>query len=112
MVLLRSICTFLLIAKIFQLGESKLQAAANHVIATKQAGSENECGLYCVRDGSCVSANYKTSGIGKGRCELNNKIIQGTSDADFKTNPEFTHLYMVKKVRKLQAFYHFLSCCC
>jgi hypothetical protein len=59
MVLLRSICTFLLIAKIFQLGESKLQAAANHVIATKQAGSENECGLYCVRDGSCVSANYK-----------------------------------------------------
>ncbi|XP_028396174.1 uncharacterized protein LOC114520149 [Dendronephthya gigantea] len=68
---------------------------ANHVIDTKLAGSEHECGLYCVRDGSCTSANYKTSGTGKGRCELNDKTLQETSENDKKTNPEFNHLYLV-----------------
>ena len=73
---------------------------ANHVFDTKQAGSEFECGLYCVREESCASVNYKTSGIGKGRCELNNKTYQDTSDGDEETNPEFIHL-IVEKVRKI-----------
>ena len=55
---------------------------ANHVIETKQAYSEFECGLHCVADGSCASVNYKTSGIGKGRCELNNNTLQGASDKE------------------------------
>ena len=65
----------------------------NHVIETKQAESELECGLYCVADGSCASVNYKTSGIGKGRCELNSK----TSDKETR-NSEFIHLVVVKEV--------------
>ena len=81
---------------------------ANHVIETKQAQSERECGMYCVRDGSCESVNYKTSGIGKGLCELNSKTLQEASEYDQETNPEFNHLHVIKKVRKLNII---LYCC-
>ena len=73
---------------------------ANHVFDTKQAGNERECGLYCVREESCTSVNYKTSGIGKGRCELNNKVFEEASKGDEETNPEFNYLVIVGKVRK------------
>ena len=76
---------------------------ANHVIATKQVATELECGLHCVRHGSCLSVNYKIFGIGKGRCELNNEILRETSDADKKLNPEFNHLYITEKVRNVQS---------
>ena len=69
-------------------------------IETKQADSELECGLYCVADGSCASVNYKTSGISKGRCELNNETLQETSD-EGTHNPEFTHLGKIAKVCKI-----------
>ena len=70
---------------------------SNHVIKIKQADSELECGIYCVADGSCASVNYKISGIGKGRCELNNRTLQEASDKE-TYNPEFTHLAVVKRV--------------
>ncbi|XP_028393220.1 neurexin-4-like [Dendronephthya gigantea] len=55
--------------------------------------------MHCVAHGSCVSVNYKTSGIGKGRCELNNKTLQDASDNDGSTShPEFKHLYIIKKI--------------
>ena len=73
---------------------------ANHVIKIKQAYSEFECGLHCVADRSCVSVNYKTSGIGKGRCELNNNTLQGASDKETQ-NREYTHLAVVKRVSKI-----------
>ena len=73
---------------------------ANHVIETKQAGSELECGLHCVRDGSCASVNYKTSGDGKGRCELNDKTLQEIPDEGTR-DPEFTHLAAVNEVSKI-----------
>lgn len=76
---------------------------ANHVIDTKQAGDERECGMYCVGEESCASVNYKFSGIGKGRCELNYKTHEETSD-DKQRNPEFNHLVIVEKVRKLFLF--------
>ena len=109
MAILQRICALLLILKISQPGKCSIQAVfhrskgkylANHVIATKQAKSESECGIYCIRDGLCLSANYKTSGVGKGRCELNNKIVQETSEADKETNPDFNYLYVIKEVRK------------
>ncbi len=75
---------------------------ANHVIATKQAESENECGMYCVRDCLCSSVNYKTSGIGKDRCELNKKKLQETSDVDGSVyDPEFNHIVIIKPVSKI-----------
>ena len=119
MKVLLSICALFLISKILQLGECSMQAAfhrskgkylANHVIATKQATSESECGIYCIRDGSCLSANYKTSGVGKGRCELNNKIIQDISEADQETKPEYNYLYVIKEVGYLQLALFSLSC--
>jgi hypothetical protein len=76
---------------------------ANHVIETKQAESELQCSMHCVGVGSCVSINYKTSGIGKGLCELNNKTLQEISDTDENMqNHEFNHLYIMKKVRTLR----------
>ena len=107
MTALLSICAILLTLKTLQPVESSMQAVfrreeqkylANHVITTKQAATELECGMHCVADGSCLSVNYKISGAGKGRCELNNKTLQETSEADQETNPEFNHLYVVKKV--------------
>ena len=109
MMILLSICALVFVSKIPQQGLCAEQAfflrykqkyLANHVIETKQADSELECGIHCVAFGSCVSVNYKTSGIGKGRCELNNKTLQETSDE--KThNPESTHLAVVKRVSRI-----------
>ncbi len=104
----------LLIPQILQPGECSKQVVfrrnkqkylANHVIATKQAGSENECVMYCVRDGLCSSVNYKTSGIGKGRCELNKKILQETLDVDGSVHdPEFNYLVIFKPVSKIMNY--------
>ena len=45
--------------------------------------------------GLCVSVNYKTSGIGKGRCGLNSNTLQDTSDDDGSlSNPKLKHLYI------------------
>ncbi len=109
---LLNVWTLLLISKVLQPGDCSTKQAmfhknkqkylANHVIATKQAGSESECGMYCVRDGSCSSVNYKTSGIGKGRCELNKKTLQETSQVDESVHdPEFNHLVVIKPVSRI-----------
>ena len=48
---------------------------AGHVIETKQAQSEMECGLHCIEsEKSCTSVNFKTSGIGK--ADVNSTIRQ------------------------------------
>jgi hypothetical protein len=108
-VLLTSICVLIfMISKIPQ-GECSIKQAvflinkqrylAYHVIETKQAESELQCGMHCVRVRSCVSVNYKISGIGKGLCELNNKTLLEISDADGNMhNSEFNHLDIIKKV--------------
>ena len=54
--------------------------------------------MYCVRHGSCASVNYKVSGLGRGMCELNDKAIPEASGTDEESNPEFVHLYIIKKV--------------
>ena len=103
MMIFLSICAVIFILKLPQQSvctdfflRNEQKYLANHVIETKQADSELECGLYCVADGSCASVNYKTLGIGKGRCELNSK----TSDEEIR-NPEFTHLVVVKEVSEI-----------
>ena len=71
----------------------------NHVYERKQTNNEFACSLSCVRDESCKSVNYKTSGIGKGLCELNKKSTQERSKAEKKIrDPEFIHLAMIKQV--------------
>ena len=73
---------------------------ARHVVETKRADSMFECGMHCLDVESCVSVNYKTSGIGKGLCELNDITLQEVSDSDGSIyHPEFTHLYIIEKVR-------------
>ena len=72
----------------------KLQYLANIIIATKQVHNESDCSMHCVADGPCVSVNFKTFGIGKGRYELNDMTLKQISDAGGDTqNPEFNHLY-------------------
>ena len=44
--------------------------------------------------------NYKTSGDGKGRCELNDKTLQEILDEGTR-DPEFTHLAVVNEVSKI-----------
>ena len=66
----------------------------------KSGRQRDRCSIQCIADGSCVSVNFKTSGIGKGRCELNDKTMEEISDGDGNTqNPEFDHLYITFKVR-------------
>ncbi len=111
------LCLFVIsfISKITQPGECSVKQAlfgrneqkylANHVLETRQAKTELECGMHCLGHGSCASVNYKTFGNGKDICELNSKTLQETSDADGNMqNPEFTHLYIMETVRKIRAF--------
>ena len=81
---------------------NKSKYLANHVIETRQAKTELECGIHCLGHESCVSVNYKTSGIGKGLCELNDKALEDITDHDkIMNNHDFSHLYIIKKVRKI-----------
>ena len=105
---LLTICALIFISKITQVMcteqayflRKEQKYLANHVIETKQADSDLECGLHCVADGSCASVNYKTSGDGKGRCELNDKTLQEIPDEETQ-DPEFTHLAVDKRVSKI-----------
>ena len=82
---------------IFKKSEQKY--LADHVIEKKQANGEVECGLHCIADKSCTSVNYKTSGIGKGRCELNNRTAEETSDIHDKIHhPEFNYIAVIERV--------------
>ena len=79
----------------------KQKYLANHVSEARQAEDELTCALYCIGQDSCASVNYKISGARKGLCELNNETPQTTSSNDEQTIPEFIHLYIFKKVRKI-----------
>ena len=68
---------------------------ANHIIETKQADSEFECGTHCVANKACMSVNYKTSGVGIGRCEINDKTVGEVPDEE-RHDPEFIHLAVFK----------------
>ena len=76
----------------------------NHVIETRHANTEMECSLYCLKNASCASVNYKISGIEKGLCELNNKTFEQISDyaGTMKDDPEFNHIYIIRKVQRLK----------
>ncbi|XP_028403166.1 neurexin-4-like [Dendronephthya gigantea] len=78
--------------------KNKQKYLANHVIETKQAEFEFECGLLCARHESCASINYKTSGADKGRCELNYKTAKARTDDEEETNYEFNHLVIIKPI--------------
>ena len=61
--------------------------------------SEKKCAYRCAVNKSCTSINYKTSGSGKGRCELNNKTVDEPDDVDEKIDhPEFNHLAVIERV--------------
>ena len=77
--------------------KSEQKYLANHVMETKQADSELKCGYYCAKNKSCTSINYQTSGNDTGRCELNNKTIEETSD-DKIHEPKFNHLAVIERV--------------
>ena len=81
----------------FRINRSKY--LANYVIETRQAKTELECGIHCIRRESCVSVNYKTSGIGKGLCDLNNKALQNADHHEIMNNADFSHFYIIKMVR-------------
>ena len=109
MAVVLSICALIFVSQLTQPGKCSTEQAifrrkeqtyfANHVVNTKQTESELECGMHCITNGLCASVNYKMSGIGKGLCELNNETLQEASDADGSThNPEYNHLYIIKKV--------------
>ena len=111
MAVVLSVFAFIFVSRILQLGECLVAQAffrkidgkylANHVIETKYTETELECSMHCLRLESCASVNYKTSGIGKGRCELNSKTLENAPHDDgSKSSPEFNHLYVIEKVRR------------
>ncbi|XP_028396056.1 uncharacterized protein LOC114520053 [Dendronephthya gigantea] len=63
----------------------------NHIFRTEKAESEFECVLHCFKETGCASVNYKTSGIDKGLCELNNMTMNDSLD-EAVYNLEYTHL--------------------
>ena len=75
----------------------------NHVIERRHANTELECVLYCLRNASCTSINYKISSSSKGLCELNNRSLRQTLDVaeTMVHNPEFNYLHISEKVRQL-----------
>ena len=80
---------------------NKQKYLANHIIETKQADSELKCGIHCLADKSCTSVNYKTSGIGKGRCELNDKTVEKTCNVNDKIHDaEFKNLVVIRRVSR------------
>ena len=80
---------------------NKQKYLANHIIETKQADSELKCGIHCLGDKSCTSVNYKTSGIGKGRCELNDKTVEKTCNVNDKIHDaEFNNLVVIRRVSR------------
>ena len=79
--------------------KSVQKCLASHVMETTQVDSEKKCAFRCAANKSCASINYKTSGLDKGRCELNNKTVDETDDADEKIDrPEFNHLAVIARV--------------
>ena len=76
---------------------NKQKYLPNYVIETKQAERQSECGMHCVAKESCASVNYKTSGVGKGLCELNSKPSR-PEISERLHKPEFNHLYFIGKV--------------
>ena len=107
MMIFISICTSIFIFQIEQgfctkqalLLRNEGKYLANHIIETKQADSEFECGTNCVANKACMSVNYKTSGVGIGRCEINDKTVREVPDEE-RRDPEFIHLAVFKRVSK------------
>ena len=117
MMIFMSICTLIFIFQIEQgfctkqalLLRNKGKYLANHIIETKQADSEFKCGTHCVANKACMSVNYKTSAVGIGRCELNDKTGREVPDEE-RHEPEFIHLAAFKRVSKTtnDQLYHYI----
>ena len=114
-----NICTFVFVWKAFQQGECSIRKAllrvekgkylSNHAMETRSARSGFECGTRCFENESCASVNYKTSGVNKGLCELNLKTRQETYGLNglMLSDPEFEHIYIIKRVRKISNYIAF-----
>ena len=67
-------------------------------IGKKNANSEAECAMYCLRNERCVSVNYKTTGKDFGLCELNNgTLAEGYSNSGDREG--FNYLQIIKRVK-------------
>ena len=107
MMIFVSICTLIFIFQIEQgfctkqalLLRNEAKYLANHIIETKQADSEFECGTHCVANKACMSVNYKTSAVGIGRCEINDKTVREVPDEE-RHDLEFIYLAVFKRVSK------------
>ena len=107
MAVLFSLYVIILVSKLLQQSECSTQAIyhkrkgkylANYVIRTTKAKSEQECATHCFKESQCASVNFKTSGDGKGLCELNSKTLDEESN-EATHDLEFNHLDIVKRVR-------------
>ena len=67
---------------------------ADNVIRTDKTSNEFECGAICSKESTCVSINYKKSGSDKGKCELNNKLMED-SEANRRMDREYDYLELV-----------------
>ena len=71
------------------------------VIATVYASSEHECGIFCSKNPSCKSVNYKKCGTGLGKCELNNRTADESDKTkmEYLLNNEYVYLEIIQTVR-------------
>ena len=67
-------------------------------IKAVHANNDHECGVFCCKETSCVSVNFKHSGQDKGRCELNSKTVDESSQKSCFAHQEYNYLEIVKQV--------------
>ena len=70
---------------------------AKSVIKAKQGVTKAECGINCSRESSCVSVNYKKSGIDQGKCELNDKLLEDCEENE-KSDSEWDYFEIIQRV--------------
>ena len=68
---------------------------ANRVAQIKDAASEINCCIYCMKDDSCLSVNYQTSGRNRGLCQLNAEKLKDFPQ-DRIRNPDFCYFEKIK----------------
>ena len=68
-----------------------------YVLRAERANTEVECVIYCTRQFSCASANFKVSGQNNGLCELNSEGVEDFPGNRIK-NRDFVYLEIFERV--------------
>ena len=84
--------------KVLFLKETNLRLKGS-VLKTVHAKDQFECIVFCSKESSCVSVNFKHTGLDQESCELNSKTFNESEPKKCLKHPQYNYLEMVEKVR-------------